>query len=127
MLSIHCLISFICVFLASITGSGSKSLLHMKSRWCAPPGSIIATSDGDRLSCTPNPAQGSRYPFVHTTLLAHDSLLPPNTVVAHNVLGRTPHRRSHSSTAAVSFHGCSKNMSRTPSLDMGMNISVQYW
>ena len=87
----------------------------------------MATSDGERLSCTPNPAHGSRYPLVHTTLLAHDSLLPPKTVVAHSVLGLTPQRRSHSSTASVSFHGCGKNMSLTPSLDIGMNISVQYW
>lgn len=52
---------------------------------------------------------------------------PPKTVPAQSGRGLTPKKALHSSEKAWKFHSSGSNMSWTPSVHMGITISVQAW
>lgn len=52
---------------------------------------------------------------------------PPYTVPAHSARGLTPNKVLHPSEKAWKFHSSGSNMSWTPSVHMGITISVQAW
>ena len=87
--------------------------------------SLTATNESETFAFTPRRDHGSRSPLDHAILDASLRRRPPNCVVAHPTLGVTPHRFSQRAICSDSFHGCLQNMSRSPSLDDGMNCSVQ--
>lgn len=60
-------------------------------------------------------------------LLCEAISFPPKTVPAQSARGLTPNHVWHSSEKAWKFHSSGSNMSCTPSVHMGITISVQAW
>ena len=75
---------------------------------------------------TPSRDHGSSAPLDQTTFDNERNRRPPYCVSAHDARGSTPQVSRHLSLARVSFQGCGKKISRTPSRAVGMNISEQY-